>query len=67
MPGVMPKSNRLAVGEKKLCTLTSQSKIKMDSGFRRNDELRRASPQARRSLALQDTKQDRNAFPLTRE
>jgi len=37
--GQLPKSNRLAAGETKLCTSTND-KIKMDSGFRRNDEPR---------------------------
>src|SRR5258706_13232943 len=35
MPGVMPKSNRLAEGETKLCT--SGTKIKMDYRLRGND------------------------------
>jgi hypothetical protein len=38
MPGVMPKSNRLAAGETKLCTSKKQERAKeLDSGFRRND------------------------------
>jgi hypothetical protein len=34
----MPKSNRLAEGETKLCTSTSNWSKTLDSGLRRNDE-----------------------------
>jgi len=38
MPGVMPKSNRLAEGETKLCTLRNNKE--QGAGFRRLDQLR---------------------------
>jgi transcription elongation factor GreA-like protein len=34
----MPKSNPLAAGEWKLWSSKAKEQIKMDSGFRRNDE-----------------------------
>ena len=57
--GQLPKSNRLAAGETKLCTSTKE-KIKMDSGFRRNDELkeRAASADQKAPVAARDERRD---------